>query len=140
MSTLTPFEGYIQHGEVTPDVDLDSRDWWAAVSAGRFLLPACGECGYRWFPPTPRCPRCASASVRLESASPRGSIYSWIVVHRALDEAFLADTPYTVVAVDLEDGARMFGRLLDGEPAPGRAVEARSYIVGTSALLGFAGA
>jgi uncharacterized OB-fold protein len=138
VNVLSPFESYAQQGHVAPETDPDSEQWWAAVREGRFELPLCDACGHRWFPPTPRCPKCASPEVRLAAASPRGEVHSWIVVHRALDEAFVDDTPYTVVAVELEDGARMFGRLLDGDPAPGASVEARSYKVGGSVLVGFA--
>jgi len=139
MSVLTPYDDYLQRGYVPVETDPDSEPWWAEVRAGRFTLPRCGACGHRWFPLISRCPRCASAEVTLDPASTGGRISSWVTVHRALDEAFLEDTPYTIVAVEMGDGGRMFGRLLTGDsPVDGLAVEARTYRVGDEILLGFA--
>jgi uncharacterized protein len=138
MTALPRDDGYVQKGVLAPETDPDSDGWWAAVRAGRFVLPHCRACGHDWFPPTPRCPRCASAEVELTDGEPYGVVHSWIVVHRALDEAFVDDTPYTIVAVTLAAGARMFGRLLAGEPSADLAVEARTYRAGDEVLLGFA--
>ena len=41
----------------------------------------------------------------------RGTVYSWVGVRRALDPAFADDGPYTVAAVDLDEGARIIARL-----------------------------
>lgn len=41
-----------------------------------------------------------------------GSVYSWVVVHRTLNPGFEGQTPYAVVAVDLDGGGRMMGRFL----------------------------
>jgi uncharacterized OB-fold protein len=60
-----------------------------------------------------------------------------VVIHRALHPAFAGDVPYTVAAVDLDEGARVFGRLLEGEAEAGAAVEAVVYRVEQQALLGF---
>jgi hypothetical protein len=43
-----------------------------------------------------------------------------------------------VVAVEMQDGARMFGWLLDGEPVAGAGVKSRWYVVGDCVLVGFA--
>ena len=56
----------------------------------------------------------------------------------ALDPAFVDDVPYTVAAVDLEEGPRVIGRLLDGGGAAGLAVTAEIYRAQGQALLGFA--
>lgn len=57
--------------------------------------------------------------------SGRGRVYSWVGVQRALTPAFEADVPYTIATVELEEGARAFGRLEGSEPrAPGGAVVA----------------
>lgn len=140
MSAITRYDGYAQSGVVPPDIDPDSEPWWTAIGEGRFTLPVCRACDCRWFPATPRCPRCGSADVGWADATTEGVVLSWIVVHRALDEAFASDVPYTIVAVTLDDGARMFGRLLSGEPAPDLRVEARTYLVGDQVLVGFAAA
>jgi uncharacterized OB-fold protein len=42
-------------------------------------------------------------------------VYSWITVHRALDAARADDLPYTIAAVELAEGCRVFARV---EAAP----------------------
>ena len=103
------------------------------------MLPRCNTCRRRWFPPTPGCPHCGSREVELAPADPRGTVYSWVVVNRALDATFAEDAPYTIVAVDLDDGARMFGRLFmtGGTMAAGLPVTAEIYSVNGSHLVGF---
>jgi uncharacterized OB-fold protein len=49
-------------------------------------------------------------------ASGRGTVHSFTVVHRAPPE-FVAEAPYVVALVDLEEGPRMMSRLLGVEPA-----------------------
>jgi len=130
-----------RHGFVAPMVDADSRDWWAALAERRLLQPHCRACGETWFPPTPGCPRCASTSVELVEASGRGRVYSWVVVNRALSPAFAGDVPYVVLAVDLDEGGRMFGRLAGdaSDPRLGAAARVRAelYEVEGQVLVGF---
>lgn len=130
-----------QHGLIAPELDPDGAPWWAAVAEGRFVLPRCRACGAASFPPAPTCPHCGAGGLELHPASGRGTVYSWVVVHRALDPAFAADVPYTVLAVDLDEGPRMFGRVCDehdGPPVAGEAVDAVLYEVGGQRLVGFA--
>jgi uncharacterized OB-fold protein len=105
-------EGYVE-----PAVDPDAAEFWRAVAERQLLVPTCDDCGTAFLPPLPCCPACRSARVSRPAASGRASLYSWIVVHRALDPAFAADVPYVVAAVRLEEGARLFSRLVDVEPS-----------------------
>lgn len=128
-----------QKGFVAVEPDHDSAPWWAAVAERRFTLPFCESCARYFFPPLPTCPRCAGDRVVLREATGRGQVYSWVVIHRALDPRFAEDVPYTIVAVDLEEGARMFGRYSAGgrRPAPGERVQTMFYTVNGQNLVGF---
>jgi uncharacterized OB-fold protein len=85
------------------------------------------------------CPHCGSADITRRRSAGTGTVYSWVVVHRTLTEPFTGQTPYSVVAVDLDVGARVFGRWLGdpGELDPGLAVRASPYPAGTEYALGF---
>jgi uncharacterized OB-fold protein len=127
-----------QAGFLAPPLDADSRPWWEALAEGRLILPRCLSCGRCWFPPAPGCPNCGAERFEWIEATGRGSIYSWVVIGRALHPAFDADVPYTIVAVDLDEDARIFGRLGPGvEPAAGARVRAEIYTVEGRPLLGF---
>ena len=69
----------------------------------------------------------------------RGTVYSWVVTHRAFSEEFTDAVPYGIVAVDLVDGGRMTGRFV-GDPkglCAGLPLTAVVYVEGETALLGF---
>lgn len=103
------------------------------------MLPICESCGRRWFPPTPGCPHCGSAQVRLAEADPRGVVYSWVVINRALNPVFTDDAPYTIAAVDLVAGARMVGRFLSDTATiqAGMPVRVDIYAASGHRLVGF---
>jgi uncharacterized OB-fold protein len=99
-----------------PVPDEDDAEWWAQLQQGRLTVVACDACGARWSRPLPSCPYCGSDTVALVDTTGQGSVYSWVTVRRALDPAFEGTEPYTVLVVDLDDGGRVNGRLLDDDP------------------------
>jgi hypothetical protein len=118
--------------------DADSGWWWSAFEEGRLLCPHCNACGSTFFPPMPTCPQCGKGDIEPIEVSGRGTIYSWVVVHIALDPAFAGDVPYTILAVELEEGARLFGRLVGaGEAVAGGAVRIAPYRANGKLLPGF---
>jgi uncharacterized protein len=129
----------LQQGLIEVPVDSDSRWWWKAIGEGRLLLPHCQSCGRHFFPPQPTCPRCGSD--RWQQAESRGSavVYSWVVIHTPLHDAFAMDTPYVIVAAELDEGVRLFGRL-GGDQSQLRAgapLAPYFYKVRDQSLLGF---
>lgn len=70
------------------------------------------------------CPSCHSFEHEWTPASGRGRIWSWVVVHPPVLPAFADRAPYNVVVVELDEGVRMIGNLLDVEEIrEGMAVE-----------------
>jgi uncharacterized protein len=112
-----------------PITDRDSDPWWEALDAGQLTLPHCLDCGATWFPVTPGCPECGGIHVALIASTGRGYLYSWVVINRALGQNSSADIPYTIVAVDTEEGARMFGRLFAPPDQRMRAGEPLSAVI-----------
>ena len=102
-------EGF-QTALVTPEADLDTRWWWEALGEGRLELPHCRSCGRTFFPPQPNCPHCGSSDWDRIEASGKGTIYSWVIIHLPFDPAFAEEVPYPILAVELEEGVRLFGR------------------------------
>jgi uncharacterized protein len=108
-----------------PVADADSAPFLDGLRIHRILLQRCTACGRVRFPPMPACPWCASTAGAWIEASGRGTVYSWVGVRRALTPGFESAVPYTIVTVDLAEGARAFGRLEGPEPgAPGGVVAA----------------
>ena len=137
MSTIATGDVVGQHATVAPDTDADTQWWWDALGRGDLFVPHCTSCDRSFFPPMPACPHCGSTEVGRRRSAGLGRVYSWITVHLAQDPAFLDETPYTVVAVHLEEGARLFGRIADGPLEDAMPVRAVPYTVDGTVLLGF---
>jgi uncharacterized protein len=122
-----------------PDSDGSGLEFWRGLADGRLVLSLCRTCGRRRFPPIATCSHCGSSAVVSAEAAGGGTVYSWATIHMALALEFASQTPYTVVVVDLDEGARVFGRLL-GDPGgdlAGAAVRFEPYEDRGRALPGF---
>ena len=99
--------------EPMPNVDDPAtREFWRGTRESKIVVQRCLECGYLRWPPGPLCPECQSGKSSWEPIAPRGTLWSYATYHRALDPAFAEDIPYTVGLVELQDGPRMYGRML----------------------------
>ncbi len=95
----------------------DSRPFWEATRDGELRLQRCADCGAFRFPPGVLCPECGSASAEWKALSGRGTVYSYVVFHRAYHPAFAQDLPYAVACVQLEEGPRLLSNIVGIEPA-----------------------
>jgi uncharacterized OB-fold protein len=91
----------------------DSEFFWEGLRQGKLVMPHCTSCDRHFFPPMPGCPYCGADAEKVErvEASGEGTVYSWIVAYHAFDPAFAGEVPYTILTVDLAEGARIIGRL-----------------------------
>jgi uncharacterized OB-fold protein len=108
------------HGIIEPAIDADATTFWDGVASHRLLVPTCLACGTAFLPPLPCCPACQSELIEHVEAEGTGTLYSWVVMRRALDAAYADAVPYVVAAVELREGARLFARLVHVDiDAPG---------------------
>ncbi|MDX6234683.1 MAG: uncharacterized protein QOH68_3801 [Nocardioidaceae bacterium] len=91
----------------------DSAFYWEGLREGKLIILHCTSCSRYIFPPMPGCPHCSAGPEKIErvEVSGEGTVYSWIVAHYAFDPAFASEVPYTILTVDLVEGARINGRL-----------------------------
>lgn len=94
-----------------PRISPDSAPFWDGCKEHRLMLPWCEECGKPHLVPGPICPFCLSDRLVWREASGRGTISTWVVVHKAWFPAFAKDVPYNVVQVELEEGPRLTAKL-----------------------------
>lgn len=95
----------------------DSAPFWEAAFRGELRLQRCGACAHVRFPPALLCPRCLSADVAWARLSGHGVIYSWVIVHQSQHPAFNPDAPYNVVIVQVAEGPRLHGTLVECDAA-----------------------
>ena len=95
-----------------PRIGPDNEPFWHGCRAHRLMLPTCLACGKPHLPPGPVCPFCFSDDISWQSASGRGRICTWTMVHKAWFPAFRDETPYNVVQVELDEGPRLTSRIV----------------------------
>lgn len=87
------------------------------LAAGRLMYQRCEACGHAWLPARSECPRCLKAETEWVEASGEATLVSWVVYHRAFNEAFKNRVPYTVAVVQLKEGPRMISNVVGTNPA-----------------------
>jgi uncharacterized OB-fold protein len=90
-----------------PRLTPDNEPFYKGLRERRLLLPYCMDCGKPHLPPGPVCPWCFTDHIEWRTASGRGRVSTWTVVHKAWFPAFAADIPYNVVQVELDEGPRL---------------------------------
>jgi uncharacterized OB-fold protein len=98
-----------------PIPDGETEAFWGGVAEGRFLLPWCNACGKPFWHPRAFCPRCWSEDVELRESEGRGTVYTSTVVRRGALPPFDEQLPYALAAADLDDGVRVFARVVDAD-------------------------
>ena len=95
--------------DYAPD-DLD-RPFWEACERGEFLLQRCPQSG-RWHWPAVADPETGS-ELEWVTATGRGSIHTFTVIHKVFRQEFAKRVPYNVVVVELEEGPLFHSHLIE---------------------------
>ncbi|RLC67716.1 MAG: nucleic acid-binding protein [Chloroflexi bacterium] len=91
-----------------------STGFWEGVKRHELVLQRCKQCGTLLHPPRPMCPKCNSDEQEWVPSKGRGTIYSWVTYHKSPHPGF--KPPYSVVLVELEEGARLVSNMVDVNP------------------------
>lgn len=96
-----------------------SQPFWDACLEGVLRIQRCDSCARFRFYPAESCPFCAAMDCNWVQVSGRGKIASWIVIHRSVDPAWSARTPFAtgIVEIDEQPGCFVPG-VLEGAPPP----------------------
>lgn len=90
----------------------ESKPFWEGVRRHELMMPRCGACGHRWFPPTQLCPACRSAAIEWQAVSGRGRVFSFVLFHRNYHKGFADERPYCVAVIALDEGPRMISNVI----------------------------
>jgi uncharacterized OB-fold protein len=96
----------------------ESQPYWRAARAHELRLPFCRPCQAFYFYPRRFCPRCFSWDIEWRPVSGRGRLYTFAIQYRAFHPGWAEDTPYVTAIVQLDEGPRIFTRLVDVDPDP----------------------
>ncbi len=97
-----------------PTMDGDSAFFWEGVEKEELRIQRCASCRKLRHPPRPMCPGCNSLEWDSVVSSGRGEIYSYVVHHHPPVYGF--ETPFAIALVELEEGTRLVGNVLDIDP------------------------
>ena len=94
-----------------PHIDQWNRPFWEGARAGQLRMQRCTNCSQFRFPPAPLCAGCGCMEFKWAALSGYGSIFSWVVFHKAYFPGFADEIPYAVVLVELDEGPQLYGNL-----------------------------
>jgi len=98
-----------------PAITRDNAFFFEGAREGRLLVQRCTTCGVLRHPPRPACSSCGSLAWDTVTASGRGTVYSFVVVHHPQVPGF--DYPLPIAVVELEEGTRLVADLVGVDPA-----------------------
>ncbi len=98
-----------------PALTQDIAFFFEGARQGVLLIQRCAGCGLLRHPPRPACASCGSFEWDTVTASGRGRVYSYVVVHHPQVGGF--DYPLPIAVVELEEGTRLVADLIGIDPA-----------------------
>jgi hypothetical protein len=99
-----------------PVVNSWTMNFWESADKGKLMIQRCQECGGYIFYPRMSCPFCFSDSIEWVESSGRGTVYSYTVVQSNAPSAFIADMPFVIAIVRLEEGVQMLTNIVGCSP------------------------
>ena len=111
MATVAPY------AKPLPQREPEAKPYWEYLKQHQLHIQRCQQCEQFFFPPRDFCPHCLSSEVAWTPVSGRGTVYSWVTMHRAYTPAFESEVPYNVSLVDLDEGVRLFTNVIGCEPS-----------------------
>jgi len=106
---------------IRPMVNRDSAYFWEGTQKGELRIQTCNSCGALRHPPGPACPACGAFDRGYVVASGRGTVFSY-VIHRHPPVPG-KQLPIVIALVDLDEGVRMVGEVVDVPPDGEGAIE-----------------
>jgi uncharacterized protein len=94
----------------------DTTPYWDACRRGELVVQSCAACARRVHPPAAECPSCGAADLAFAPVSGDAVVHTFTIVHRAFVPAFRGREPYVLAWVDLAEGARAFGQVVECPP------------------------
>lgn len=113
-----------------------SRPFTDALVLGQICYQRCDTCGSAQRLARYACTACGGNTLSWHEASGRGTVFAVTEVKRAPTDAFKALTPYTLVLVDLDEGARLMGHASAGVGIGDR-VQGSVFRIGDQPLIRF---
>ncbi|HIF96597.1 MAG TPA: hypothetical protein EYQ54_06155 [Myxococcales bacterium] len=113
-----------------PALAHDNQWWWECADKGELAIQRCSDCQALRHPPRPMCGECQSSDWDFIFSTGQGTIHSFVVIRYPEVPGYTY--PLVVAVVDLAEGTRFVGNVVDVEPGDvkiGMAVQASIELV-----------
>lgn len=89
-----------------------SRYWREIPQRYRYEANKCNFCGHINFPPRLICPECKGREFESTKIAEKGTVLTYTII-RVAPQQFADQAPYAVGIIELEDGVRLTGQIVD---------------------------
>ncbi len=96
-----------------PVPDADTQPFWDGCRSGELRIQRCASCAKWLWQPRPICSSCQSPDPVWTKVSGDGFVASWTVMRPPTLPAFADRVPYVLLLVELDEGVRLVGYLVD---------------------------
>jgi len=107
-----------QYPRPLPIISDYTKPLWEGCKKRKLMIQRCRDCGrYIWYP-RPSCNKCGSLNLEWVESKGFGTVYSFTVIRRVVANSpdFQKDIPFAIAEVDMDEGVRIYGRLVDVKP------------------------
>jgi len=115
------------------------KGFFEEAREGRLSAIRCASCGELAIPPKELCPSCHERRWELVPLHGTGSVVSFTVI-RIPPRGRLAEAPYAVAVVKLDEGVSLLGRIVDiplDALTAGLSVRFRPLLLGEQVIISF---
>jgi hypothetical protein len=109
-----------QYSKPLPGLDGLTGEFYGFCKDKALHFQQCSDCGTFRHVPREMCAECNSFAWEWVRSSGRGTIFSWVVVNRALHPAFHDPSPDAIplapIVVEMEEGVRLVSNMVDCAP------------------------
>lgn len=110
---------------------LTHKAYYDALKKNRLLGLKCNDCGTVTCPPKMTCQECTSTNLEITELNGKGKIMTFTTSYVA-PLGREVEAPYTIVLVELDEGAWIMGNLIDIDPT-----KVGMELIGRKVKLGF---
>jgi uncharacterized OB-fold protein len=104
-------------GKLIPVPTEEAAPFWEGCKKRELRIHFCPACDRYQFPPQSFCRDCLGGDLKWVTASGRGKVLSYTIVHWSPNPAYAADAPYSLALIRLEEGPRMLTNIVGCPPA-----------------------
>lgn len=93
-----------------PRISADTKAYWDGCREHKLMVQKCKACGRLRIPASYVCQNCLSTETELVEMKTEGTLYSFVVMHRAFHPSVQDKVPYIVATIDLSEDVRILGK------------------------------